>query len=390
MDQRSPGVTAPDMTPRLLSVTHFGPYPPTYGGVSVHIRRLHLRLLRLGCKSTVITPPGFAAFPETGVSVAGRFRRRSHWLRYPGIPIPGEIVHCHDCWMRMSWVLCRLRLQGRALVITVHDQQDARRWNTVGFDRRLAGRLLARLPGVHWIAVSQNVRQQLLARGVQDRQIQVIPAFILPAREDSITDALPSALLAFLATHQPVLSIYGSKYDFVQGVDLYGFDMAIEALASLKSKHPSIGLVVSVPTNSHHVYQSELARRATELGCADRVLFLNEGVLDGCELWRRSNVHLRPTVTDGDSVAVREALALGVAVVASDAATRPSGCIQFPSRNMQTFVSAILEAITGPRTGSHNAETTSNAYFRAIVFQYKDAVLAKSSMSRDACIEQAT
>jgi glycosyltransferase involved in cell wall biosynthesis len=250
--------------------------------------------------------------------------------------------------MHMSWVLCRLLLQRRALVITVHDQQDARRWGTLRADLRLGARFLARLPAVRWIAVSPTVREQLVARGVRGQQIEVIPAFISPGSEASNSEVLPASLLAFLANHRPVLSIYGSKYDFVEGVDLYGFDLAVEAVALLKASHPHAGLVVCMPGKHQLDYQSLLVRRADQLSCLDSICFLNEGVLDGSELWRRSHVHLRPTVTDGDSVAVREALALGVPVVASDATPRPPDCVQFPSRNLEAFVTAIGSALTRP------------------------------------------
>ena len=374
-----PGIPTPDILPLPLSITHFGPYPPTYGGVSVHIRRLHLRLLRLGWKSSVISPPDVPAFADKGVSVARRFRRRYHWLLYPGVPIPGDIIHCHDCWVLMSWVLCRLLFQGKALVITVHNQQDARRWNAAGGDRRLGARLLARLPDVRWIAVSQTVRQQLLDRGVRGRQIEVIPAFLSPTKEDSNSGVLPPPLLEFLATHHPILSIYGSKYDFVDGVDLYGFDFAVEALASLEPSYPHAGLVICVPGNPRPDYQSELRRRAAQLGCSESIFFLNEGILDGSELWRRSSVHLRPTVTDGDSIAVREALALGVPVVASDTAPRPPACGQFPSRNLEAFVKAIGAALTNPPDLRCDADSVSEAHLQAILRQYQKAVPGRSA-----------
>ena len=43
------------------------------------------------------------------------------------------------------------------------------------------------------------------------------------------------------------------------------------------------------------------------------------------EVLRRTGVFLRPTAWDGDSVVVREALAAGARVVASDTSPRPAG-----------------------------------------------------------------
>jgi glycosyltransferase involved in cell wall biosynthesis len=265
------------------------------------------------------------------------------------------------------------------VVVTVHDQQDPRRWKAAGIDRRLGARFLARLPNVRWIAVSETVRGQLLARGICAKRIAVIPAFLAPAKEDSGPVALPRSLQDFLAAHEPVLSIYGSKYDFVDGLDLYGFDMAIEALASLKLDFPRSGLVVCVPGDFRREYQDQLRERAIRLGCLGEVLFLEEGLPDGSELWRRSSVHLRPTVTDGDSVAVREALGLGVAVVASDAVARPQGCILFPNRNLDSFVDGIKSALASPPQLRYDGDERSATHFRAILGEYQRAA-GKSSV----------
>jgi glycosyltransferase involved in cell wall biosynthesis len=45
----------------------------------------------------------------------------------------------------------------------------------------------------------------------------------------------------------------------------------------------------------------------------------------GASVIAKSGVYYRPTTVDGDSVALREALVMGVPVVASDATQRPSG-----------------------------------------------------------------
>jgi hypothetical protein len=42
-------------------------------------------------------------------------------------------------------------------------------------------------------------------------------------------------------------------------------------------------------------------------------------------LWKYTDIYIRPQVSDGDSVALREALSLGIQVVASDVCIRPQG-----------------------------------------------------------------
>jgi len=63
-------------------------------------------------------------------------------------------------------------------------------------------------------------------------------------------------------------------------------------------------------------------------------------------LWKASDIYLRPTSTDGDAVAIREALSLGTPVVASDIVSRPQGVNLYHHREQSGFfetVSAVLE-----------------------------------------------
>jgi glycosyltransferase involved in cell wall biosynthesis len=57
----------------------------------------------------------------------------------------------------------------------------------------------------------------------------------------------------------------------------------------------------------------------------------------------RSSVFVRPTFRDGDSISVREALALGLHVVASDVGVRPSGTIVFAAGNVDELVEALIK-----------------------------------------------
>ena len=53
------------------------------------------------------------------------------------------------------------------------------------------------------------------------------------------------------------------------------------------------------------------------------------------------DVFLRPTLEDGDSISVREALSLGVPVVASRVGTRPAGAILFQPGDVEEMVAKI-------------------------------------------------
>jgi glycosyltransferase involved in cell wall biosynthesis len=107
---------------------------------------------------------------------------------------------------------------------------------------------------------------------------------------------------------------------------------------ALKAHYPSLGLVICLPQVALQDYYAELQRRVDEYGIRENVLFLLKPLEEAHRLWQASDVYLRPTTTDGDAVAIREALSMRVPVVASDAAPRPPGVAVFPSRDLLRFV----------------------------------------------------
>jgi glycosyltransferase involved in cell wall biosynthesis len=58
-------------------------------------------------------------------------------------------------------------------------------------------------------------------------------------------------------------------------------------------------------------------------------------------------VLLRTTLYDGDSVSVREALYIGIPVIASDNRMRPPGVRLFPTSNREGLRDAIFETLAG-------------------------------------------
>ena len=59
------------------------------------------------------------------------------------------------------------------------------------------------------------------------------------------------------------------------------------------------------------------------------------------ELMARSDAYVRPTYRDGDSISVREAISLGVPVVASNVGTRPEGTLLFPAGNVDGLMQQL-------------------------------------------------
>jgi glycosyltransferase involved in cell wall biosynthesis len=329
-----------------FSVALVGPYPPPYGGVSVHIKRLHRRLAALGIASRVYCQPSPMAGRDERVIPASLKFSWHAWIPEHGWRCDTSIVHFHDGWYWAPAALAML-LRGKKVVMTFHDQQSgSTMWRGASWLERRVSRGLFRHRRVWWVAVSQEVKRQLVEKGVPEGRISVAPAYI-PPRTDADASSLPAPVRAFLGAHRPVLSTYAWRLTKdEQGVDVYGFDQCIELVRALRPDFPKIGLAISLPQVADAGYFSELQARVAAAGLGDHVLFITEPLDDVHLLWQASDVFVRATNTDGDAVAVREALSLRVPVVASDASARPDGAVLFASRDLEAMTRAVREVLT--------------------------------------------
>ena len=196
--------------------------------------------------------------------------------------------------------------------------------------------MLFNRPNFQAIAVSPRVQEQLLRIGLPKERIEIIHAFIPPALDGQ--PALPEAVEVFLNAHVPILSVYGFECYMVNGLDAPGFDMAVRLMSRLANDYPRAGLIILIPGAERTPERFfRLRKMVRDLGLEQRVLFIADGSDHLVTLFARSTIYLRPTVQDGDAIAVREALAFGVPVVASDAAYRPKDAVIFRSRDSQDF-----------------------------------------------------
>ena len=91
---------------------------------------------------------------------------------------------------------------------------------------------------------------------------------------------------------------------------------------------------------------SSYSKKIEELGLENTVLlYQNKG-----ELWpffKISNMFLRPSTTDGDSNALREALSFDLPCIASDVVLRPKGTIIYKAGNLESLIEEILNVYNG-------------------------------------------
>jgi glycosyltransferase involved in cell wall biosynthesis len=100
-------------------------------------------------------------------------------------------------------------------------------------------------------------------------------------------------------------------------------------------------------------HQAEARKLVKGAGLEDNLLLVGDVDHDTClELMSRSDVFVRPTLSDGDSISVREATSLGIPVVASRIGARPSGAILFEPGNVEDMLSKLDLALILERSAA--------------------------------------
>ena len=305
-----------------------GPYPPPHGGVSVHMAGIQRDLTAAGICCGVLDTDRVPSWAGFGVTLA------NHALL-------GWTFHVHtNGHNRNSWLLalgCGLIGQSRGgCVLTLHSGIAPAYLAKASASQRRLAKLASRLY-TRIICVNPEIRDALALLGVPRERIEIVPAYLAIERP---AVSLDEQLLSWIGQHQPLFStalFFRAEY---------GFDLLVNAMVRLRRHYPSLGCLVM--GSGEHRAEAEQQIRAN--GLEGSVLMLGDVAHEAClAAMSLSDVFLRTTLQDGDSISVREALSLGVPVVASRTGTRPPGTILFHPGNLEELLSGIELAMVATR-----------------------------------------
>jgi glycosyltransferase involved in cell wall biosynthesis len=163
-------------------------------------------------------------------------------------------------------------------------------------------RLTLRLPGVHYIAISEATAAKLRERGVPDASIAVVPCgfdpgLVIEARSQEEPQESRLCVVARLVPYKRT-------------------DLAIRLVASLADEYPEVTLTVV----GRGPELDRLRALARGLGVGHRVEFTGylRDHLDVLSAIARSSVYVMPTEMEGFGISLAEAMALNVAAVTTN------------------------------------------------------------------------
>jgi glycogen(starch) synthase len=324
-----------------------GDYPPPHGGVAVHVDELQ-RAIRAAGGEAVVLDIGKGQLPADGVIPAGS---PAQFLLQLSLHVArGFLVHVHTSGAnRKSWMLASLcaaagRAAGRPAVLTLHSGLGPA-WLAESQLRRAVAAGAAGAFGAV-VAVSHPIARTLRICGVPAGRISVVPAF---SRALLAPGPPPPRLQEIRREGEPVLCA------MLAPGEVYGAEVLLRAFTRLRASAPRAQLVLYGAGTADAV----LRERARELcgASAEAVHGLGELARPAAlGLLSQTDLFVRPTLADGDSVSVREALALGRRVVATAVGTRPAGVFLVPPGDDLQLARALREALSDPAAASARGE----------------------------------
>lgn len=230
-----------------------------------------------------------------------------------------HLFHITRLWRAIVLAPLFTTVRGRT-VLVLHSGSTSGQVREMGRSRRLALRVALRAYDEIW-AVNDAIRDVLPARLI-DRVVVVVPfdETLAPAGDQGARD--PHALA--LATNA--------------GLPHYNAELGLEAAKVIRQTWPDATLHILAYGNDGPA----LSRlRASVRGHDWATVTFDLSPRETSEVLQHAGCLLRPTSWDGDSVIVREALASGARVVASDCAPRPKG-VELAPLTVAGFAEAVL------------------------------------------------
>jgi len=318
-----------------------GSYPPPVGGVSVHVQRLADRAVSEGLSVAVASP-----YPIQGnVAVAGytvfggygsglwRYLACCRAIRI----VRARVVHFHASGLTRLVPIALLRalvpLRART-ILTIHSGSWPSAEHGLGVRRRLETWLLSQFSTVIAVNAIQVLRLREMLGATSE--VLLIPAFIRAEKGRLRTDTETITAGARLAKRAVILL---SGF----GTPLYRYEDLFAALR-VSGAVEDVEVILALYNTVDRDYLSRLG----EAGQGIRWHMVRDlAPSQFLALLEEVDLYVRSAGRDGDSVAVREAQAAGIPVVASDVAPRPVGTLVYPFGDVDAFATILSRALSG-------------------------------------------
>jgi glycosyltransferase involved in cell wall biosynthesis len=316
----------------------WGQPPPPIGGMSVHISRLiqHLEREKIDYKMYSFQP-----HPPGNDKI---FYVRKNIFRWIYTLIIGPTEKVHYVLSRKSWVQVLIIIIGK-----IRKRKIIFRVGYYGLLNNVDNGSLLKNTAMKFafknaaavIGVSEELCDRINKIGVSKEKIHHIPGYISPPNIKIYT---PTEIDEFYNNKFPKLITSGQIVK--NRNDTYGLWSLIDVIGQLSKYYKNIGLLIfayEIIPLGQEPYQL--------MGDYIKAKTLEKSILiykSNTEMWpsiKKADIFIRNTLIDGDANAIREAISLGVPVIASNCVRRPEPAITYPLHRYDILVNKLIDMV---------------------------------------------
>lgn len=302
------------------SLVIIGPYPPPYGGVSVHIQRI-ARLLQIHNIPYVVFDQYYTE--DRLNNVYPTMKKISWWFCFLFCKSP-KLVHFHQfSFFIFIYAFIYSRFHSTKIYISIHNEDllnhsILKRWFSIFLMRFTAN--------VSIIVVSQKLFSHL--NEYDKISIHYIPAYVPPV----VTS--PKSLADKINSYKMVFFFNAWRLN-EQESNVYGFDL----LLKLALEYNDIIFFCFVGDIKSGDF---VTKKSAYFNVTNIKSIVGENLVD---YMHEADLFLRLNREDAYGVSIKESLDLGVPVIASNVCLRPSGTVLFETGSFESLNEQIKKFI---------------------------------------------
>lgn len=319
-------------------IFQIGPYPPPYGGISIHIQQLK-RLLEsledIECTAVSYTNDTSEAIP--GVIYNAQYTAMKWYL-------PSDekyIEHSHlasvpGAFDRGLWAGFYAKSVGSYAISTFHGS-DLIKWLIQGMQKEKLDHIKKGFDIVDYLICVNEIHAEVFQDkcNIDPSKIFVIPSY-LPSISQSVE--LPEVFKHFILTHNPIVS------SNIQLSPSYGAGTLIQSIPKVLQEFPETGLVIIGKGDKNFIKMAE------DLGISSHICFIEKlSHSQIIEVFKHSSFFVRPTLGDSFGLSILEAAEQGNQIIVSDLPSRKClekfiPLVKFKPEDSQDLTNKIIDS----------------------------------------------
>ena len=315
----------------MKSILQIGPISYV-GGVSVHIQRLtYLLKDKFNFKYIDESPKKLSKDKLLNIRSIKDQPKILNLMR------DSDVIHIHsgNCVLRVYFMLVAVFFN-KKFIVTLHSMR------LEGFKLRLTNHFLTKACRI--IAVSEEIKLKL-PKKIQ-LNTELLEAFLSPQIDNE--PELPTSIETLIKDYRDggytVLAANAFRIRKLKRGELYGLDQCVKVAEYAKNENYRLHIIFVIGTvkEEDRAYLDSFLKEINDKELSDFITVFPSS-LSFIKLINEVDVVLRPTLTDGDALTIREALFMNKNVIASNVVKRPGHTSLYETANAFDLYSKIKE-----------------------------------------------